>query len=132
MSEVSFFWGTGRRKTSTARVRIVPGGTGVALVNHKPIETYFERPALIKMIMEPFEITDSINKYDLYVNVKGGGKSGQAGAIRHGIARALLSALPDLRPVLKKSGLLTRDARVKERKKYGQRGARARYQFSKR
>lgn len=132
MSEVSFFWGTGRRKTSTARVRIMPGGTGIAEVNNKPIETYFERPALIKMIMEPFEITDNINKFDLFVNVKGGGKSGQAGAIRHGIARALLSALPDLRPILKKSGLLTRDARVKERKKYGQKGARARYQFSKR
>jgi small subunit ribosomal protein S9 len=84
------------------------------------------------MAMQPFELTNNINKFDLYVNVKGGGKSGQAGAIRHGISRALLQVSADLKPILRKSGLLTRDAREKERKKYGQKGARARYQFSKR
>lgn len=132
MAELSYFYGTGRRKTSTARVRLLPGGTGKVLINHKSIDEYFQRPALVMMAMQPFEITDNIGKFDVFVNVKGGGKSGQAGAVRHGISRALLQMSPDLKPILKKSGFLTRDAREKERKKYGQKGARARYQFSKR
>lgn len=132
MAELSYFYGTGRRKTSTARVRLLPGGTGKVLINRKSIDEYFERPALVMMAMQPFEVTDSVGKFDVFVNVKGGGKSGQAGAVRHGISRALLQMSPDLKPILKKSGFLTRDAREKERKKYGQKGARARYQFSKR
>ncbi len=132
MAEVSYYYGTGRRKTATARVRLIPGGSGAAVVNRRPMEEYFDRPVLTMTIMQPFEITETTGKFDLYVNVRGGGKSGQAGAVRHGIARALLQSDPELRPVLKKAGLLTRDARMKERKKYGQKGARARYQFSKR
>ena len=132
MAELSYFYGTGRRKTSTARVRLLPGGTGKVLVNRKSIDEYFERPALVMMAMQPFEVTSNVGKFDVIANVKGGGKSGQAGAVRHGISRALLQMSPDLKPILKKSGFLTRDAREKERKKYGQKGARARYQFSKR
>ena len=132
MAEASFFYGTGRRKTSTARVRIIPNGTGIAVINRKPASEYFERTSLVNIAMQPFDVTDNANKFDLYVNVRGGGKSGQAGAVRHGIARALLQVSPDLRPALKKSGMLTRDSRSRERKKYGQKGARARYQFSKR
>ena len=132
MAENSYYYGTGRRKTATARVRLIPEGSGTAIVNRRPMDDYFDREVLKTVIMQPFKLTDTEGKFDLYVNVRGGGKSGQAGAIRHGIARALLQADPDLRPTLKKSGFLTRDARMKERKKYGQKGARARYQFSKR
>lgn len=132
MAELSFFYGTGRRKTSTARVRLIPGGTGKVTVNRKLMDEYFERPALVMMAMQPFDVTDNVGKFDVFVNVKGGGKSGQAGAVRHGISRALLQMSPDLKAILRKSGFLTRDAREKERKKYGQKGARARYQFSKR
>ena len=132
MAELSFFYGTGRRKTSTARVRLIPGGTGKVTVNRKSMGEYFERPALVMMAMQPFDVTDNVGKFDVFVNVKGGGKSGQAGAVRHGISRALLQMSPDLKAILRKSGFLTRDAREKERKKYGQKGARARYQFSKR
>jgi small subunit ribosomal protein S9 len=132
VAETSYYYGTGRRKTATARVRLIPEGSGISIVNRKPIDDYFERPVLKTVIMQPFKLTDTQGKFDLYANVRGGGKSGQAGAIRHGIARALLQSDPELRPTLKKSGLLTRDARMKERKKYGQKGARARFQFSKR
>jgi len=132
VAELSYFYGTGRRKTSTARVRLLPGGTGKVIVNRKSIDEYFERPALVMMAMQPFEVTSNVGKFDVIANVRGGGKSGQAGAVRHGISRALLQMSPDLKPILKKSGFLTRDAREKERKKYGQKGARARYQFSKR
>lgn len=132
MSEVSFYYGTGRRKTSVARVRIFPEGNGTIIVNRRPVDEYFERQSLIRLILRPFEVTGMVGKFDVYVNVRGGGKSGQAGAICHGIARALLQMSSELKPLLKKEGLLTRDARVKERKKYGQKGARARYQFSKR
>jgi small subunit ribosomal protein S9 len=132
LAELSFFYGTGRRKTSTARVRLIPGGTGKVTVNRKLMDEYFERPALVMMAMQPFDVTDNVGKFDVFVNVKGGGKSGQAGAVRHGISRALLQMSPDLKAILRKSGFLTRDAREKERKKYGQKGARARYQFSKR
>jgi small subunit ribosomal protein S9 len=132
LAELSFFYGTGRRKTSTARVRLIPGGTGKVTVNRKLMDEYFDRPALVMMAMQPFDVTDNVGKFDVFVNVKGGGKSGQAGAVRHGISRALLQMSPDLKAILRKSGFLTRDAREKERKKYGQKGARARYQFSKR
>jgi small subunit ribosomal protein S9 len=132
MAETSYFYGTGRRKTATARVRLIPDGSGNAIVNRKPIDDYFDREAVKMVIMQPFELTETEGKFDLYVNVRGGGKSGQAGAIRHGIARALLQSDSELKPILKKAGFLTRDARMKERKKYGQKGARARFQFSKR
>ena len=132
MAETSYYYGTGRRKTATARVRLVPDGSGAAIVNRLPMDDYFDRQAVKMIIMQPFEVTETTGKYDLYVNVRGGGKSGQAGAIRHGIARALLQSDPELKTVLKKAGFLTRDARMRERKKYGQKGARARYQFSKR
>ena len=132
MAEISYYYGTGRRKTATARVRLIPEGSGVAIVNRKPMNDYFDREAVKMVIMQPFGVTETEGNFDLYANVRGGGKTGQAGAIRHGIARALLQADPEFRSVLKKSGFLTRDARMKERKKYGQKGARARYQFSKR
>ena len=132
MADVAYYYGTGRRKTSTARVRLIPEGTGVSIVNRKPLDDYFDREVMKTVIMQPFEITETMGNYDLYVNVRGGGKSGQAGAIRHGISKALLQSDPELRSILKKAGLLTRDARMKERKKYGQKGARARFQFSKR
>ncbi len=132
MAETSYYYGTGRRKTATARVRLIPEGSGLAIVNRKPLDDYFDREVMKMMIMQPFELTETMDKFDLRVNVRGGGKSGQAGAIRHGISRALLKMDPELRPILKKAGFLTRDARMKERKKYGQKGARARFQFSKR
>lgn len=132
MAETSYYYGTGRRKTATARVRLIPEGSGVAIVNRLPIDEYFDREAVKMIIMQPFEVTETVGNFDLYANVRGGGKAGQAGAIRHGIARALLQSDPELKPILKKSGFLTRDARMRERKKYGQKGARARYQFSKR
>ncbi|HGJ64247.1 TPA: 30S ribosomal protein S9 [bacterium] len=132
MAELSYYYGTGRRKTSTARVRVYPEGNGTVLINRKPINEYFNRQTEIILALQPFDVTDNVNKFDVKVNVRGGGKSGQAGAVRHGIARALLHMSPDLKPILKKAGLLTRDAREKERKKYGQKGARARFQFSKR
>jgi len=132
VAETSYYWGTGRRKTATARVRLLPEGSGIAIVNRKPIDDYFDREVMKAIIMQPLEITETAGSFDIYVNVRGGGKTGQAGAIRQGIARALLKADPELRLILKKAGLLTRDARMKERKKYGQKGARARFQFSKR
>ena len=132
MAETSYYYGTGRRKTSTARVRLIPDGSGLAIINRKPVDDYFDRDAMKMMIMQPLELTENVGNFDLYVNVRGGGKTGQAGAIRHGISRALLQADPELRAILKKAGFLTRDARMKERKKYGQKGARARFQFSKR
>ncbi len=125
------YYGTGKRKTAIARVWLRPG-KGRITVNKVPIDKYFPRDTLKTFIKQPLKLTKNLNTFDIYANVHGGGKSGQAGAIRHGIARALLNYDLELRPVLKKAGLLTRDARVKERKKYGQRGARARFQFSKR
>jgi len=132
VAETSYYYGTGRRKTSTARVRLIPDGSGVSVVNRKPLDDYFDRDVMKMLIMQPLELTETMGKFDIYANVKGGGKTGQAGAIRHGISRALLQADPELRAVLKKAGFLTRDSRMKERKKYGQKGARARFQFSKR
>ena len=126
-----YYWGVGRRKSSVARVRLLPG-KGVILVNKRSVEDYFNRPSYVKHLKTPLVITDTLTKYDVYVNVKGGGLTGQAGAIRLGIARALLEANSDLRPILKKEGLLTRDARRVERKKYGLKKARRAPQFSKR
>ncbi|MCX7792837.1 MAG: 30S ribosomal protein S9 [Thermodesulfovibrionales bacterium] len=122
---------TGRRKRSIARVWLKPG-TGTILVNHQPVDSYFPRETLRMVIRQPLEITGTLNKYDIYALVEGGGLSGQAGALRHGIARALVKLDADLKVRLKKEGLLTRDPREVERKKYGQKKARKRFQFSKR
>jgi small subunit ribosomal protein S9 len=126
-----FFYSTGRRKNAVARTRVYPG-TGQIIVNGLPYEDYFPRATLQMIIRQPLNLTKTIGKFDIKVNVNGGGVAGQAQAVRHGISRALLEVDPELRPTLKKAGLLTRDARAKERKKYGQRGARARFQYSKR
>jgi len=125
------YYATGRRKEATARVWISPG-TGNISVNGKELDTYFVRAVLRMILQQPFGTAEAEGKYDVMCTVRGGGKSGQAGAIRHGIARALATADADLRPVLKKAGMLTRDARAVERKKYGRPGARKRFQFSKR
>jgi small subunit ribosomal protein S9 len=127
----NLFNGTGRRKTSVARVYLKPG-EGRILINRKDADEYLGRESLKMIIMQPFELTGTTGQYDVRVNVRGGGISGQAGAIKHGISRALLKVSDDYRKPLKKAGYLTRDAREVERKKYGQRGARARFQFSKR
>jgi len=126
-----FFYGTGKRKNSVARTRLYKG-TGQILINNRPYEEYFPRATLQMIIRQPLNLSKLLGKLDVKVNVDGGGVAGQAYAVRHGISRALLQLDADLRPVLKKAGLLTRDAREKERHKYGQRGARARYQYSKR
>jgi small subunit ribosomal protein S9 len=126
------YYGTGRRKTASARVFLRPG-KGRIEVNGKPWNEYFGNQDTIEAIIkQPLKETHSLTKYDIKVTVSGGGKMGQAGAIRHGIARALIEANPVYRALLKKAGLLTRDPRMKERKKYGQKGARKRFQFSKR
>ena len=122
---------TGRRKTSVARVWLMPG-EGNVTINKRSIDDYLKRETAKMIIRQPLELTETLGKFDIYVNVRGGGISGQAGAIKHGISRALLAVNPDFRPLLKKSGFLTRDSRVKERKKYGQPGARKRFQYSKR
>lgn len=132
MAEVEQYWGTGRRKTAIARVRLIPGGSGQFVVNKKTIEDYFNRPDLVMVAKQPIELTSKTRDYDIFVSAKGGGISGQAGAILHGLSRALAKSDASLRPVLKKAGFLTRDARMVERKKYGQKGARGRFQFSKR
>ena len=121
----------GKRKTSVARVWMKPGN-GNILVNRKPLDEYFGRETLKMVVKQPLELTEMIGRFDFFVNVRGGGSTGQAGAIKHGISKALQIMDPILRPQLKKAGFLTRDSRVKERKKYGQKGARARYQYSKR
>lgn len=125
------FLGTGRRKTAVARVRLAVG-TGKITVNGRAFETYFPTETLRGVVSSPLSRTETASKYDVSVNVKGGGPHGQAGAVRHGIARALLEVDVNLRPVLKADGFLTRDPRMRERKKYGQPGARKRFQFSKR
>ncbi|MEI6226640.1 MAG: 30S ribosomal protein S9 [Deltaproteobacteria bacterium] len=122
---------TGRRKVSVARVRVVPG-TGNITVNGRTLDEYFGRETSKMILVEPLKLVDQMGKMDVFVNANGGGLSGQAGAIRHGISRALVTMNPEWRPVLKKAGFLTRDARAVERKKYGQPGARKRFQFSKR
>ena len=125
------FYGTGRRKKSIARVYLVPG-TGNITINKRSIDEYFGLETLKVVVRQPLELTETAAKFDVLVNVNGGGYTGQAGAIRHGIARALLQADADFRPVLKKAGFLTRDPRMKERKKYGLKAARRAPQFSKR
>ncbi len=125
------YYGTGRRKTSTARVHLRQG-TGQITVNSRTLDEYFANDVLKMIIKQPLSLTETVDKFDIVVIVDGGGPSGQAGAIRHGISRALQVYNVELRKRLKKTGLLTRDPRMKERKKYGQRGARARFQFSKR
>ena len=126
-----FDYGTGRRKNATARTRLY-AGSGNIEINGRNVEEYFPRKTLQMIIRQPLVLTKLLDKYDVKVNVTGGGVTGQAEAVRHGIARALLEADPELREVLRRAGYLTRDARKKERKKYGQRAARARYQYSKR
>jgi len=128
---VERYYATGKRKTAVARVWLMPG-EGKILVNKRNFEDYFPIETLRNMITQPLELTNTVGQFDIYANIKGGGISGQAGAMRHGISKALLSVNQTFREVLKKAGLITRDPRVKERKKYGQRGARARYQYSKR
>jgi small subunit ribosomal protein S9 len=125
------YYGTGRRKTATARVYLRPG-TGEIKINRKTFDVYFPNQALRMVIRQPLNLTDTASKFDIVVNVAGGGPAGQAGAVRHGITRALMEFNADLRPALKDAGLVTRDPRAKERKKYGQKGARKRFQFSKR
>ncbi|SFJ38843.1 30S ribosomal protein S9 [Thermoflavimicrobium dichotomicum] len=130
MAQVQFY-GTGRRKESVARVRLV-AGDGRIVVNGRNLDDYFGLETLKAIVRQPLVLTDTLGRYDVLVNVRGGGFTGQAGAIRHGISRALLKVNPDLRPVLKKAGFLTRDPRMKERKKYGLKAARRAPQFSKR
>ncbi len=131
MANTERFYGTGRRKKSVARVYLTPG-TGKITINKRDIDDYFGLETLKVIIRQPFEVTETMGKFDVSVNVYGGGTTGQAGAIRHGIARALLQADPDYRPALKSAGYLTRDPRMKERKKYGLKAARRAPQFSKR
>ncbi len=126
-----YFYGTGRRKKSVARVRIIPG-TGAITINGQDIDDYFGLETLKLIVNQPFTVTDTVGKFDVVCRVNGGGFSGQAGAIRHGVARALLLADEAYRPALKKAGFLTRDPRMKERKKYGLKAARRAPQFSKR
>lgn len=131
MAETSQNYGTGRRKSATARVFIKPG-TGQIIVNKRKLEEYFDNEVHRMVIRQPLHLTDSVNKFDIQVNVDGGGKAGQAGAVRHGVTRALIEFNAEFRTRLKRAGFVTRDPRGKERKKYGQKGARKRFQFSKR
>ena len=125
------YYATGKRKSAIARV-YMKAGNGNIVVNKRNYDEYFDRPSLKMIIKQPFEITGKTDQFDLYINVNGGGVAGQAGAVKHGISKALLEYDAELRSILKKAGFLTRDARIKERKKYGQPGARKRFQFSKR
>ncbi len=126
-----YFYGTGRRKSSVARVRVY-NGTGKIIINNRDIDDYFGLETLKFIVRQPIALTDTADKFDIVCNVNGGGITGQAGAIRHGLSRALLQYNEELRPILKKAGFLTRDPRMKERKKYGLKGARRAPQFSKR
>lgn len=131
MGQETIYYATGKRKTAIARTWLKPG-TGVFIVNNKPMGEYFSVDAAKQITAQPFELTNTLGTFDITVNVKGGGTVGQAGAVRHGITQALFQFDPDFRHILKKAGFVTRDPRKKERKKYGQKGARARFQFSKR
>lgn len=131
MSAQTQYYGTGRRKTASARVFLRPG-SGDVEVNGRSLDSYFPNDIHKMIIKQPLQLTETVDRFDLYVTVEGGGASGQAGAVRHGISRALLEYNVELRERLKAAGLLTRDPRKKERKKFGQKGARARFQFSKR
>jgi small subunit ribosomal protein S9 len=125
------FYSTGRRKQAVARVWMMPG-TGRILINRREMDDYFGRATSKMIVRQPLELTETVGRYDIFVNVAGGGLSGQADAIRHGVTRSLMKINASFRPALKKMGYVTRNPRIKERKKYGQRGARARFQFSKR
>ena len=125
------YYATGKRKSAIARIWLEPG-TGKVAINRQPADQFFGRETLMMMIQQPLNVTNLIGRYDVRAFVKGGGSSGQAGAVQHAISKALLDVNPALRAPLKKEGLLTRDSRIKERKKYGQKGARAKFQFSKR
>ncbi len=131
MEKENIYYATGRRKSSVARTWIKPG-TGKVVVNNRPVEEYFKIDITRRIMLQPLALTNMTDDFDVMVTVSGGGYSGQAGAIRHGITRALMVANPELRTQLKRAGFVRRDPRTKERKKYGQRAARARYQFSKR
>jgi small subunit ribosomal protein S9 len=131
MVDKNSFYATGRRKRAVARVWMTPG-SGQILINQRPIDNYFGRATSKMILRQPLELTETTGRYDFHINVRGGGLSGQADAIQHGITRALMKLNPSFRPPLKQAGFVTRDPRIKERKKYGQRGARARFQFSKR
>jgi small subunit ribosomal protein S9 len=131
VAETSQYYGTGRRKSATARVYLKPGA-GDIIVNKRKIEDYFLSEMHRMIIRQPLHLTDTAGKFDILVNVDGGGFAGQAGAVRHGVTRALIEFNPEFRTRLKKAGFVTRDPRAKERKKYGQKGARKRFQFSKR
>ena len=128
----AYFYGTGRRKSSVARVRLIPGGTGEITINNRTLDNYFGLDTLKLIVRQPLEATKTTEKFDIVCTVAGGGFTGQAGAIRHGIARALCEMDAEYRPALKKAGFLTRDPRMKERKKYGLKAARRAPQFSKR
>ena len=131
-TQESIIWATGRRKKSMARVRLISGGSGEIKVNKKPLDEYFDRPTSRLIIRQPLKITNLLEKFNIIATVKGGGKSGQAGALRHGISRALATTGEEAKILLKRKGFLTRDSRAKERKKYGQKGARKRFQWTKR
>lgn len=131
MEERIHYYGTGKRKSSTARVFLMPG-TGQIVINHRDFQEYFPKKSQQARALQPLTLTENLDKFDVYVNVAGGGISGQADAMRLGVTRALLQFDAELRQKIKKAGLLTRDPRIKERKKYGQKGARKRFQFSKR
>ena len=131
-SKRKYFYGTGRRKSSVARVRVYENGTGSITINGRDIDNYFGLDTLKMVVRQPLNATETLGKVDIIATVEGGGVSGQAGALRHGISRALLLVNPDFRPILKKAGFLTRDPRMKERKKYGLKAARRAPQFSKR
>jgi small subunit ribosomal protein S9 len=131
MVDKNAFYATGRRKGAVARVWMMPG-TGKILINNREMDDYFGRATSKMILRQPLELTETVNRYDIFINVAGGGLSGQADAIQHGITRSLMKINASFRPALKKAGYVTRDPRIKERKKYGQRAARARYQYSKR
>ena len=131
MNKENVYYATGKRKNAIARTWLMPG-KGAIVVNDRPVEDYFKIESVKTIMTQPLVLTNTIGLFDIKVRVKGGGISGQAGAIRHGITKALILSDPELRQVLKKAGFVKRDSRVKERKKYGQKGARARFQFSKR
>lgn len=131
MEKENIYYATGKRKNAIARTWLKPGN-GEVIVNDRPVEDYFKVESARAFLLQPLVLTNSLGAYDVKVRVAGGGVAGQAGAIRHGITRVLMQVNPDFRAPLKKAGFVTRDARVKERKKYGQKGARARFQFSKR
>jgi len=131
MADAMKFYGTGRRKNAIARVWVMPG-TGNITVNGKELDNYFDKATLVMIVRQPLALTSTLDKYDVVATVKGGGTTGQAGAVRHGLARALVQADAEMRPVLKKAGYMTRDPRMKERRKYGLKKARKASQFSKR